>query len=162
MRSAVVGVVVAAVVAVVIAIVLINHKSGPVLTPADVEKVTGLTNVREVKTDSPNGSKADLEFADQRGQTILRVNLISSDAYRQAKEQNEIEANGRKFPAVLFNAPVPGVGDDAFDGPKGPMPSLVYVRKGNRAALLTAVQAARLRLSPEDLHALAKIAADRL
>jgi hypothetical protein len=161
MRSAVLAVGVAVAIAAAIAFVMLNKRS-PVLTPADVEKVTGLSNVRVGPSSAGTGSGSDLEFADGRGQTVLRVTFISADQFQQAKDQKEIEAHGRKIPAVLYNAQVPGVGDEAFDGPPGPLPSFVYIRRGRRAMLLMAVQAARLRLSPEDLHALAKIAADRL
>ena len=163
------SVVMAAVLAIVVAVAIgyaVSGKKTPALTPADVEQVTSVTNVRVVThagtaVDPKSADASDLEFADMRGQTILRLNFISMADFKKAKEQKEIDVNGRKIPAVLFNAPVPGIGDEAFDGPKGPMQTFIYFRKGKRAALLSAVQAAHLRLTPDDLRALAKIAASR-
>ena len=64
----------------------------------------------------------------------------------------------------LFHADVPGIGDEAFDGPPGPMQYVLYMRKGNTAVSFTAcfVRPNGSTLTMEQLKAIAKIAASRM
>jgi len=64
----------------------------------------------------------------------------------------------------LFHADVPGIGDEAFDSPPGPLQYVLYVRKGSNAASFTAyfVPQNKATLTIEQLKQIGKIAASRM
>ena len=96
---------------------------------------------------------------------ILMVNFGTDSLYRRAREQKEMTVGSSKMPMVLYHADVPGIGDEAFDSPPGPVQYVIYLRKGAKAASVTTyfdASGKKTRLTMEQLKAVAKIAADRL
>jgi len=59
---------------------------------------------------------------------------------------------------------VPGIGDEAFDSPPGPLQYVLYVRKGSNAASFTAyfVPPNKATLTIDQLKQIGKIAASRM
>ena len=100
------------------------------LSVADVEKVTGLTGVTLVPRDPSKGAGGDLNFATPGAGVVLMALFTGSTLYEQSKA-----AKG------YLHAMVPGLGDEAFDGPQNsPVgePYVIYVRKGAKAFSLSA------------------------
>ncbi len=130
------------------------------LTIADVEKVTGLKGIQLVAPGSVAGAGAGLNFATADKHMVLMVNFGPTALYQRAKQQKTYAG----MPMPLFHADVPGIGDEAFDSPPGPMQYVLYVRKGANAASFTAyyVSAGKATLTMDQLKALAKVAAARM
>jgi hypothetical protein len=130
------------------------------LTVADVEKVTGLTGIQLLAPGSVAGAGAGLNFATAEKKMILMVNFGPAALYSRAKAQKEYGG----VPMPLFHADAPGVGDEAFDSPPGPLQYVLYVRKGTNAASFTAyfVRPNKATLTMDQLKRLAKIAASRM
>jgi len=135
------------------------------LTVADVEKVTGLTGVHVVAPGSQPGAGAGLNFAGPDNKLILMVNFGTDALYRHAREQKEMTMGSTKVPMVLYHASVPGIGNEAFDSPPGPLQYVIYLRKGIKAASVTTYfdsSGKKTRLSMEQLKTIARTVADRL
>jgi hypothetical protein len=132
----------------------------PRLTVADVEKVTGLKGLQLVAPGSVPGAGAGLNFATADKKMILMVNFGPAALYSRAKAQKESHG----VPMPLFHADVPGVGDEAFDSPPGPLQYVLYVRKGGNAASFTAyfVPPNKATLTMDQLKQIAKVAASRM
>jgi hypothetical protein len=147
-------------VASVIASMAFAQAADPRLTVADVEKATGLKGVQLVAPGSVPGAGAGLNFASADRKMILMVNFGPAALYSRAKAQKEYAG----VPMPLFHADVPGIGDEAFDSPPGPLQYVLYVRKGANAASFTAyyVPPNKATLTLEQLKQLAKIAASRM
>ena len=130
------------------------------LTVADVEKVTGLKGVQLVAPGSITGAGAGLNFATADKHMLLMVNFGPAALYQRAREQKTYAG----VPMPLLHADVPGIGDEAFDSPPGPMQYVLYVRKGATAASFTAyyVSANKATLTMDQLKALAKTAVSRM
>jgi len=130
------------------------------LTVADVEKVTGLKGVQLVAPGSITGAGAGLNFATADKHMLLMVNFGPAALYQRAKQQKTYAG----VPMPLFHADVPGIGDEAFDSPPGPMQYVLYLRKGANAASFTAffVSGNKATLTMDQLKALAKTAASRM
>jgi len=130
------------------------------LTVADVEKVTGLKGIQLVAPGSVTGAGAGLNFATPDKRMLLMVNFGPAALYRRAKEQKTYA--GVAMP--LFHASVPGIGDEAFDSPPGPLQFVLYMLKGANAASFTAyyISANKATLTMDQLKQLAKIAAARM
>jgi hypothetical protein len=134
----------------------------PRLTPADVQKLTGIT-VHVVAPGSQPGAGPGLDFADADNKLVLMVNFGPDVLYHRAREQKEMDIGGQKVPMVLYHASVPGIGDEAFDSPPGDMQYVIYLRKGTMgASVSTYLAGGKTRLSMEQLKAVAKTVADRL
>jgi hypothetical protein len=100
------------------------------ITIADVEKVGGLKGVILVPYDAAKGAGGALNFAQADSALVLMFDVRDAAAYAQ-----------NKAVARFYNADVPGVGDEAFDGPKVAAPAVPYVlfvRKGGRMFSLSA------------------------
>jgi hypothetical protein len=135
------------------------------LTVGDVEKITGLTGVHVVAPGSQPGAGPGLNFAGPDNKLILMVNFGTDALYRRAREQKEMAMGNTKVPMVLYHAGVPGIGDEAFDSPPGPVQYVIYLRKGTKAASVTTyfdASGKKTRLSMEQLKTIAKTVADRL
>jgi hypothetical protein len=132
----------------------------PRLTVADVEKVTGLKGLQLVAPGSVPGAGAGLNFATTDKKMILMVNFGPAALYSRAKAQKESHG----VPMPLFHGDVPGVGDEAFDSPPGPLQYVLYVRKGGNAASFTAyfVPPNKATLTMEQLKQIAKVVASRM
>jgi len=92
------------------------------LTIADVEKISGLKGVTLVAKASTPGAGGNLNFVGPDGKLLLMVNFGNAGLYDGAK----------KMP-VVFHASVPGLGDEAFDGPPGTLQYTLYVKKNAKA-----------------------------
>ena len=136
------------------------QSSDPRLTVADVEKVTGLKGLQLVAPGSVAGAGAGLNFATAEKKMLLMVNFGPAALYSRAKAQKEYAG----VPMPLFHADVPGVGDEAFDSPPGPLQYVLYVRKGTNAASFTAyfVPPNKATLTMDQLKQIAKITASRM
>jgi len=132
----------------------------PRLTVADVEKVSGLTGIQLVAPGSVTGAGSGLNFATADKHMVLMVNFGPAALYQRAKQQKTYAG----VPMPLFHADVPGIGDEAFDSPPGPLQYVLYVRKGANAASFTAyfVSAKKATLTMDQLKAVAKIAVSRM
>jgi len=137
----------------------------PRLTVSDVETITGITGVHVVAPGSQPGAGPGLNFAGPDNQLILMVNFGTDALYRRAREQKEMAMGSTKVPMVLYHANVPGIGDEAFDSPPGPVQYVIYLRKGSKAASVTTYfdsSGKKTRLSMDQLKTIAKTVADRL
>lgn len=133
------------------------------LTTADVEQATGLKPVHLVAPGSIPGAGPGLNFATADNKMLVMVNFGPDTLYTRAKNQKEMEVAGKKYPMELHHADLPGIGDEAFDSPPGPMQYVIYLRKGkNAASINTFLQAGKPRLSMDQLKAIAKIVAGRI
>jgi len=151
--------------AVVTAILLLHppamaQQSDPRLTVADVERVSGVKGIQLVSAGSLPGAGPGVNFAGPDKHMVLMVNFGTAALYRRAKEQKPIAGM-----PPLFHADVPGIGDEAFDSPSGPLQYVLYVRKGANAASFTAYFVSRTRkatLTMDHLKQLATIAIGRM
>jgi len=109
----------------------------PRLTVSDVEKVTGIKGLQVVAPGAVTGAGAGLNFAGSDRKMVLMVNFGTADLYQRAKAQQDLKVGGMTVPMPLFHAAVPGIGDEAFDSPPGPLQYVLYLRKGQKAASLT-------------------------
>lgn len=140
--------------------IALAQTSDPRLTVADVEKVTGLKGLQSVAPGSVPGAGAGLNFATADKKMILMVNFGTAALYSRAKAQKEYHG----MPMPLFHADVPGIGDEAFDSPPGPLQYVLYVRKAANAASFTAyfVSANKATLTMDQLKQIAKVAVSRM
>lgn len=124
------------------------------LTVADVTKVTGVQGVKLVDKDPSKGAGGDLNFATADGKMLLL--LVVTEDQAAFDEWKRISV-----------APIAGVGDEAFSGPKGvPEPYNVYVRSKNQFVSLASFLDSQGQLKPlltiAQLTELAKIVVSRL
>jgi hypothetical protein len=140
--------------------IVLAQTADPRLTVADVEKVTGLKGVQIVAPGSVPGAGAGLNFATADKKMVLMVNFGPAALYGRAKAQKEYHG----MPMPLFHADVPGIGDEAFDSPPGPLQYVLYVRKGTNAASFTAyfVPPNKATLTMDQLKQVAKITVSRM
>lgn len=127
----------------------------PRLTIADVEKVSGLSGVKQVAQGSMTGAGGALNFAGPDGKLILMVNFAAASFYDSVRKNQ-----------TVFHALVPDVGDEAFDAPPGAMQYVLYVKKGAKAVSLTAFISTSRPYAPkltlDQLKALARVVLPRL
>ncbi len=126
------------------------------LTIADVEKISGLKGVTQAAKASKPGAGGNLNFLAPDGQLLLMVNFDSARFYDGAK----------KVP-ITMHALVPGLGDEAFDGPTGSLQYALYVKKGAKAFSLATFfvphsRPMQPRLTMDQLKAAATIILSRL
>jgi hypothetical protein len=118
---------------------------------ADVESVSGLQGFQLVARDPRKRAMGDLNFAKADGSMLLMVRFGDTDTFKQWKAQ-----------AGLYNAAVGGVGNEAFNGPKG---TALYLRKGSHSVSLSSFlnsDTMKPWLSQEQLVSLAKIILSRM
>jgi len=123
------------------------------LSVAEVESATGLKGVKLIPKNIGKGAGGDLNFARADGTTLLSV-VVAQGMYDMWKGQS-----------VLYNAPVSGIGDEAFSGPAGTTPYVIYFRKGKQGVQVgTVANPADLKplLTLDQLKAIAKIIASHL
>jgi hypothetical protein len=118
-------------VAALTAIVAAQGPYDKLLTAADVEKVAGVTGVKTVPNGSQVGAGGMLNFVNSSGKLILAASFGDGQLYRKARDTKEIEIAGKKYPNLLFAHNVPGIGDEAFASPPGPVQYIIYARKGD-------------------------------
>jgi len=107
---------------------IVKQTPESMLTVADVAQVTGLEGITAVTRDTAKDIKGDLNYTKDDGVVILSVNFIGIDEFNQYKGQME-----------YIQGPVSGIGDEAMSAPKGDMQNVLFVRKGDRAMVLTSM-----------------------
>ena len=130
--------------------------SEEVITVADVEKVSGLQELKLVPKNPQTGAGGDLNFAQADGSIILIVMMQKGSMYETWKNQEG-----------YFHADVKDIGDEAFEGPGfGESRYILVFRKGGNAFSLSSffnMQAGgEPYLSQEKLRDLAKIIVSRM
>jgi hypothetical protein len=139
------------------------------LSAAEVERVTGLTGIRQVARGfalTPRvQTQGDLNFV--RSDTlVVFINIGTAEAlYRPAHDGFKDPTTGKM--TTLVHTPVPGIGDEAFDAPTGAEQLLLYVRKGSQAVVVAsavggAYPRSRQMVSQPQLRELAKIILSRM
>lgn len=128
------------------------------LTPADVEQVSGLTGLVVVPYDPSVGAGGDVNIADASGQLVAMLVVTDREVWEQWLTDGMTVAE-----------PVsPPVGDESFIGPNPGVLPATYIfgfRKGDVAVVLDTFivpSTGDTILSAEDLRALAEIVAGRL
>jgi hypothetical protein len=126
------------------------------LTAADIEKVTGLTGVKEVPRNPQKGAGGNLNFADGDGNLILIASFLTAGDFKAYKSEED-----------MVKETVEGVGEEAFFGPgSSDPPYLLLIRKGDRClALSTFVSDAdplKTRIPMPQLIAIGKIVIGRM
>lgn len=129
--------------------------SSEVLTVEDVEKVSGLKELKLVPKNPQVGAGGDLNFAQADGSIILIVMIQKSSMYETWKNQEG-----------YFHAGVKDIGDEAFEGPDfGESRYILVFRKGEKAFSLSSFFNMRAGgepyLSQEKLRELARIIVSR-
>jgi hypothetical protein len=122
------------------------------LTVQDIEKVTGLKGVNPVQKNAD--VDGDLNFAGPDGKVIVSATFLPASAYVGAKSSKD-----------GFKSVVPGIGDEAFQGPAGTTPPFILVFR--KAAYTVIVNTEledqkRPRLTIEQLIAISKLIAARM
>jgi len=112
------------------------------LNVADVEKLTGATGVKTVPNGSRPGAGGHLNFVRGDGKLLLMVNFGDAQLYTKARTQKEIKVGDKTYPMELFAHAIPGLGDEAFASPPGPVQYVLYARKGNHAISVSTYYAA--------------------
>lgn len=149
--------------AIVGAATVLAQSADPRITIADVEKVTGLAGLTIVAPRSVPGAGPGVNFAGSDRKMILMVNFGTADLYRRARAQTEMKVGNTSVPMKLFHADVPGIGDEAFDSPPGPVQYVLYLRKGEKAASLTTyLRGGKPVLTTDQLRQLGALVAPRL
>jgi len=125
------------------------------LTIADVEKVSGEKGIKLVAYNPSKGAGGDLNFAKSDDTMFLLAQI-----------QPKYFWNIWKGQANSFNEPVSGVGDEAFNGPKGmPANYVLFFLKGDIAfsvsSFLNAGDTSKPFFSEDQLIELAKIMLSR-
>lgn len=127
-----------------------------VITPSDVEKVSGIKGIKTIPKNPAAGAGGDLNFARADGTIVLMV-MDRDKAYL-----GEVKAQKGSF-----NAPVTGVGEEAYDGPGfGKVRYILAFRKGNRSVTLSSFMDLKAGGKPffsqDQLKDLAKVALSRM
>ncbi len=134
------------------------------VTPADIEKVTGLKGVHLVPATAPGSVPGRDNYADASGKIVLWFQSIPGPLFARAKVQPAKVMNGMEVEPKLFHAAVAGLGEEAFDSPDGRQQHALYVRKGDSAfGLISNVdRAGKPLVSMEQLKALASTILSRM
>lgn len=127
-----------------------------IISVADVEKVTGLTGVKQVPRDQTSKFKnGDLNFVAGQGQPILMIEFRPVFVF-----------DAMKSDSGYFKKPVPGLGEEAFTSPAFDPQFSVNLRKGKYVAVVTTHidprDKMRTVLSLDQLTSLAAIVASRM
>ena len=125
------------------------------LTPADVEKVSGLTGIKAVARGSLPGAGGDVNFVGADGKLVVMANFFDGAQFEALKGTPN------------YREALSGLGDAAFVGPSDTvMPTLYIVgfKKGDHTAILVTYfksGASDTILTMDQLKALAAIVASR-
>lgn len=134
------------------------------VTPADIEKATGLKGVHLVPATAPGSVPGRDNYADASGKVVLWFQSIPGPLFARARAQPAKTMNGIEVEPKLYHAAVGGLGDDAFDSPDGRTQHALYVRKGDSAfGLISNIGASGTPIvSMAHLQALAKLILSRM
>jgi hypothetical protein len=132
------------------------------LSPADIEKATGLQGVHLVPATAKGAVPGRDNYADSTGAIVLWFHEFNAQAFQRAKAQPAKTMSGMEIEPKLFHAAVAGLGDEAFDSPAGATQHALYVRKGQAAFGLIANPLSRRPVTMEQVKALARIVLSRM
>ena len=134
------------------------------VTPADIEKATGLKGVHLVPATAAGSVPGRDNYADASGRVVLWFQAIPGPMFARAKAQPAKVMNGMEIEPKLYHAAVSGLGEEAFDSPDGRQQHALYVRKGDSAfGLISNVdRAGKPVVSMEQLKALASAILSRM
>ncbi len=81
------------------------------LSVADVAKITGIQGLKTAPKDPSKHMIGDLNFVKPDGKRLLSVvfEIVDLKAFAQTKQSSSFKS--------VYNSPVKGVGDEAYDGP---------------------------------------------
>lgn len=138
--------------------------AAPSLSPADIEKATGLKGVHVVPATTPGAVPGRDNYADASGKIVLWFQTMNRTGFARAKGQAGKKMNGIEIEPALYHTAVVGLGDEAFDSPDGKVQHALYVRRGDDAfGLISNVDAAgKPRITLEQLKALASTILSRM
>jgi hypothetical protein len=127
-----------------------------IITAADVEKLTGLTGVKQVPREPLNKFRnGDLNFVTKTDQPLLMIQ------FRPGFMLETLKAD-----SGYFKAAVKGIGDEAFTSPSFDPQFSLNFRKGQYVAIVTTdidpKDKKKTMLSMDQLTALAKLVASRM
>ena len=128
---------------------------GVLLTPADVEKVTGLKSIATTDRNPAIGAGGDLNFILGKDQMVVMVQVVAKEQYEGYKK-------------YFFKAAVSGLGEEAMIGatlPDKPENVLAFIQGAQCIALTTAVKMDDVKnnmLTVDQMVALGKIISSRL
>src|SRR5437764_700461 len=136
----------------------------PSLSPADIEKATGLKGVHLVAAATPGAVPGRDNYGDASGRIVLWFQTMNRTGFARAKGQAGKKMNGIEIEPALYHSAVVGLGDEAFDSPDGKIQHAIYVRKGDGAfGLISNVGASgKPVVSMDQLKALAAIVLSRM
>jgi hypothetical protein len=126
------------------------------LTVADIQKVMGLTGVKQVPREPRKGAGGHLNFANHNGEMILIASFLTAEDY-----------NSYKSAEGMVKEPVKGLGDEAFVGPGGNEPAyMLLIRKGDKCLALSTFAKTddfkETQLNMDQVIAIGKIVIDRM
>ena len=128
------------------------------LTPADVEKVSGLTGLKVVPYDPSVGAGGTINIAKADGQLVAMLSDQGPDTWEAWSKDG-----------ITFREPyTPVVGDESFVGPVAKTSPALYIfafRKGDRAIVIDTYfdpAAGTTILTVDQLHQLAVVVESRL
>ncbi len=128
--------------------------AGSLLTIVDVEKASGKAGLKLVPRDPTKGAGGDLNFATADDKMLAMLVVADMSIFAQWKGHATYNAGA-----------IPGVGDEAYKGPGGPTPYLIFFRKGEKVVSVSSfmdMATAKPYLSIGQLTELAKLVASRL
>ncbi len=142
---------------VVIAICLIGGSTalfaqGDPFIPLSAAEVEGVTGIKQVHITEPgsHGNGLGTNYAGADNRVFLMLQVISASDFQRGKTAAQ---SAGTVTVKTFHAMVPGLGDEAYDGPDGPQQWVIYVRRGPWGVALTS-----LTLSMDQLKKLAAVA----
>ena len=141
--------------------------AAPSLTPADIEKATGLKGVHLVPETTRGAVPGRSNYADGSGRIVLWFHDFNAQGFARAKAQPAQTAGSIVIEPKLFHAVVAGLGDEAFDSPDGKLQYALYVRKGQAAFglianLATSASGDKPAVTLDQLKAIATIVLSRM
>ncbi len=127
------------------------------LTAADVEKVSGLTGIKNIGKGAQAGAGGDVNFVDGSGKLVLMASFYDGSQFDALKDTPN------------YREPLSGLGEAAFVGPSKDVMATLYevgFKKGDHTALLvtyfkTGTGAQETVLTMDQLKQLAAIVASR-
>lgn len=128
------------------------------LTAADVEKAGGLSGIEKIPYDPSKGAGGTLNFglADDKPVVIATMMTVRPGDYQKYKDQSKKYIRG----------PVAGIGEDAYDGPPGPVQYFIGFKKGTWYVQISTFfnmeAGGQTYLSMDQLKALCQVIAGRM
>jgi hypothetical protein len=103
-----------------------------IISPADVERITGLSGIKQVpRAPLDKFRNGDLNFSLANGQPVLMIQ------FRPVRVYDTNVFDNLKNDAGYYKAPVKGIGEQAFTSPAFAPQFSVNFRKGNLFAVVT-------------------------